>query len=193
MAYWREIRAEAWNQTKTGLASSQRRKTSVVVPIISALIGLATLHLIHQPIPLTLFVGLISALLAFGLVVLWEWLWHVIRLVPETHAANLQTIERLNANIGELSRRLETPHAPPPPDPITVRIQGAEWGTPRPLSVEPNVLEASFRIQIRNAGSPTTLNDWALRSEQMPQLTSRLIGFQLGSPLAHLMTRTLPT
>jgi len=186
MEYWRVVRKEAWNRTKVGLASRQRLLTSVCVPTVSAFIGVVILRILGSTVPLTLGVGLVSALTGYGLVVFYEWFWHLIHLPAEIHSQGIREYQALATTHAELRRQTDTP-PPPTRDPITLRIQQGNWGTPRNAR-SPNEIEVSFQIQIRNAGPPTTLDDWALRAKARTGLTCRLTGFSLGSPNAPSIT-----
>ena len=158
MAYWRDIRAEAWKRTKAGLASSQRRKTSVGVPIISAIIGIVILTVLHQPIPLTLLVGVISALLGYGLVVLSDWFGNVRRLPAEIDAQRLSKITDLDAEI----RRLKNPEKP-----VTFQF------TQVVFTQQQNAHVIIVHAKVLNHGSALTLHDIRLTTESDKTISLR--------------------
>lgn len=193
MEYWRVVRKEAWNRTKVGLASRQRLLTSICVPTVSAIIGVVILRILGSTISLTLGVGLVSALTGYGLMVLYEWSWHLIHLPAEMHSQDVREYQALATSHAELRRQIDTP-PPSTRDPIMLRVQQGNWGTPRnarspnEIEVSFHEIEVSFQIQIRNGGPPTTLDDWALRVKARKGLTCRLTGFSLGSPNAPSIT-----
>jgi hypothetical protein len=191
--YWRDIFCEAYKRTRKGLADWRRIVASIAIPIVAGLI--ATAIQIHKGVSMgaNIAVSVGSAIVAYLLFVLVEFVFHVFRLPGEMHAENLRKLRILETDHAELRQRLEAPPPPPPPDPITVTVQRGQWGVPR-IQTAQGIVEASFPIKIRNGGTPTILDDWALRSRSRPDLTSKLIEFNLGSPNAPSVTdvRTVP-
>ncbi len=174
MEYWRTIWSESWQRTKVGLASRERRITSILLPIIVFVIAASVLLILGQAIPVTLIVGVVSALLGYGVVVLVEFFRHLLKIPPERDAEQRAKIESLRA----------ASKSPPPPDPISVTVLGGEWGAPRGSQPSQNIVQAGFSIKIRNGGAPTTLDDWFLRSTSRANLIGRLVEFNLSSPNA---------
>jgi len=101
--YWKEIRSDAWARTKLKMFSRERRLFSLRVPLISAGIAVVILSILHQPIPLSIGITLISAFGGLAIAAMWEWLHEVLAIPVEKHDAQERIIREKDEKFAELT------------------------------------------------------------------------------------------
>ncbi len=120
--------------------------------------GIFILTALHQPIPLTLVIGLVSALLGYGVVVLWDWFGNVRRLPAEIDSRRLSKIEELNAEVQHLKN---------PEKLVNLQFERIAFGQQASRQV------IVLHLKILNRGLPTTLHGIRLCSTTDPKLRVR--------------------
>jgi hypothetical protein len=165
MAYWREVRREAWQRAKVTMASRERRMFSIAAPLVSAAIVITLLLVLRQPIPLAIIVTVISALGGYGVLVVWEWL-HQLLIIPAEREQTLLT----------QLREKEAVLSAPPTEPIRIEFTHVQF-----LVSDQNTSMAHMNVNIHNTGQATTLHKWRLQSKlygEIAALTNINIGDQ---------------
>jgi len=114
MAYWQDVRADAWSRTKRGLWSDYRRITSIIIPIASAIIFAILLALFHMSYPITAAMVLASGVAGYFVAVLVEFIFHFSRIPPERDSESAKTIKAKDAEIDRLNGIMRGPEPPRP-------------------------------------------------------------------------------
>ncbi len=150
--YWKEVRSESWTRTRNGLGSGYRRLTSIALPIAAFILSCGVLHAMNITVPVTLVVGVGSALTVYLLFVFGEWCYHLVKIPPERE-------QLLHTELIKLRT--------PPPELIRVVFKDVRF---LPSDQEQNVSVVNMNVEIHNGGPATTLREWRLLSKVYPDV-----------------------
>jgi hypothetical protein len=160
--YWRRVSSEAWARTtRLGLASGYRRATSVFIPLGAFAITAIVLRLMDVGLPLTAAVGFGAAVLSYALGIGVEYLYHFVSIPAQSDAQQRDRIRQLE---GERQSSL------------IVDIQSVTFALPYQVT-RPDMFQMTVFLRLRNAGPPTTVDDWRLSCPDRPDLRPAFLKF----------------